>query len=130
MQLQYKGNWGDVMDYLRAFIVGGTICACGQILIDKTKLTQGRILVLFLTVGAILSGLGIYGHIADIGGAGALVPITGFGHALVTGAIKGIHEKGLLGAFTGGISQTAGGITGAVVFGYLSAVIFKAKGKR
>lgn len=118
------------MDYIRAFIVGGTICACGQILIDKTKLTQGRILVLFLSTGAILSGLGVYQHIVDIGGAGAAVPISGFGHSLVTGAIKGVHQKGLLGAFTGGITQTAGGITAAVVFGYIAAIIFKTKAKR
>lgn len=118
------------MDYLNAFIVGGTICACGQILIDKTKLTQGRILVLFLSVGAILSGLGVYQHIVDIGGAGASVPIAGFGHSLVIGTIKGIHQKGLLGAFNGGVTQTAGGIVAAVVFGYIAAVIFKPKARR
>lgn len=118
------------MDYINAFIVGGTICACGQILIDKTKLTQGRILVLILSVGAILSGLGVYKYIADIGGAGAAVPISGFGYSLVTGAINGIHQNGLFGAFTGGAAKTAGGITAAVIFGYLAAVIFKPKAKR
>jgi stage V sporulation protein AE len=117
------------MDYVRAFVVGGIICSFGQILIDKTKLTPGRILVLFLTIGGILTGLGIYQKIVDIGGAGATIPITGFGYSLVKGAIKAVHEKGILGAFTGGIVQTAGGITAAVVFGYIMAVIFKPKAK-
>lgn len=130
MQLQFNRSWGDILDYLRAFIVGGLICAAGQILIDKTKLTPGRILVIFVTTGAILSGLGVYQYLINIGGAGAAVPILGFGHSLTTGAIKGIHEKGIIGAFTGGVSQTAAGITAAVVFGYLFSVLFKPNPKR
>lgn len=118
------------MEYINAFLVGGTICAFGQILIDKTKLTPGRILVLFVTLGAILSGLGIYQQIVDIGGAGATIPLLGFGHSLTKGAIKAVHDKGLLGAFTGGITQTAGGITAAVIFGYIMAVFFKSGSKR
>ena len=118
------------MEYINAFIVGGTICAFGQILIDKTKLTPGRILVIFVSLGAILSGLGIYQKIVDVGGAGATVPLPGFGHLLTKGVINAVHEQGLLGIFTGGVSQTAAGITAAIVFGYLMAIIFKSRPKR
>lgn len=98
----------DIMDYVWCFIVGGLICVIGQILIDKTKITSARILVLFVTVGAILGGLGIYKYIVDFAGAGATVPITGFGYNLAKGAIKGVNEYGLLGAFTGGTKAAAG----------------------
>ena len=106
----------DIMDYVWCFIVGGLICVIGQILIDKTKITSARILVLFVTVGAILGGLGIYKYIVDFAGAGATVPITGFGYNLAKGAIKGVNEYGLLGAFTGGTKAAAGGIAAAIFF--------------
>lgn len=113
------------MEYLRAFIVGGLFCVVGQILIDKTKMTPARILVLFVTAGVILTALGVYEPIVDFGGAGATVPLTGFGYALAKGALLGVRENGLLGAFTGGVTGTAGGIAAAVFFGYLIALIFK-----
>ena len=115
---------------LRCFIVGGSICVIGQILIDKTKLTPARILVAFVTLGAILGGLGLYNHLVDFAGAGATVPLTGFGNALANGAIKAVHEKGFLGAFTGGITATAGGIAAAVFFGYIASLIAKPKIKK
>jgi stage V sporulation protein AE len=117
------------MDYLRAFIVGGLICVLGQILMDKTKLTPARVLVLFVTSGVILQGFGLYQKLVDIGGAGATVPLPGFGYALAKGAIKGAKESGIIGAFTGGITATAGGITGAIAFGYLMSVLFSPKSK-
>lgn len=117
------------MDYIRAFITGGIICVIGQILMDKTKLTPARILVMFVTLGAILGAFGIYDKIVDIGGAGATVPLPGFGNSLAKGAIKAVKEDGLLGAFTGGITGTAAGITAAIFFGYLMAVIFNPKTK-
>ena len=98
----------NIMDYVWCFIVGGLICVVGQILIDKTKITSARILVLFVTIGAILGGLGIYQYLVDFAGAGATVPITGFGNNLAKGAIKGVSESGLLGAFTGGLKSAAG----------------------
>ncbi|NFO57070.1 stage V sporulation protein AE [Clostridium botulinum] len=117
------------MDYLSAFIVGGIICIIAQILMDTTNLTPGRILVLFVTVGAILGAFGIYDKIVAIGGAGATVPLPGFGNSLAKAAIKEVKESGLLGAFTGGIKGTAGGITAAIFFGYLMALIFNPKTK-
>lgn len=117
------------MEYIRAFITGGLICVIGQILIDKTNLTSARILVLFVTLGVILTGLGIYEHVVEFGGAGATVPLPGFGYALAKGAIKGVKEMGILGAFSGGIMATAGGISAAIVFGYLTAVLFDPKSK-
>lgn len=118
------------MEYLRVFVVGGTICLIGQILIDKTKLTPGRILVLFVVTGAILSALGLYQPLVDFGGAGATIPLLGFGHSLAQGTIKAVGDKGILGAFTGGITQTAAGITAAIVFGYLMAILFKPGSKK
>lgn len=112
------------MDYIKAFIVGGTICLIGQIIIDKTNFTPGRILVIFVTTGVILSALGLYQPIVDFGGAGATVPLPGFGHVLATGAIESVKQRGLLGAFTGGVTNGAAGITAAVVFGYLMAILF------
>ena len=100
-----------------------------QILIDKTNLTPARILVCFVTAGAILTALGIYDPIVEFGGAGATVPLPGFGYALAKGAIKGVKELGVLGAFTGGVTATAGGITAAIVFGYLAAVLFDPRKK-
>lgn len=115
------------MEYLNAFIVGGIICVIGQILMDTTKLTPARILVIFVTVGAILGAFGIYDKLVEIGGAGATVPLPGFGNSLAKGAIKAVEEKGLIGAFTGGITGTAAGITAAIFFGYIMALIFNPK---
>ncbi|MBR6033673.1 MAG: stage V sporulation protein AE [Clostridia bacterium] len=115
---------------LKSFVIGGLICLIGQILIDKTKLTPARILVAYVTFGAILGGLGIYQYLVDFAGAGATVPLTGFGNALAKGAINAVYEKGILGAFTGGITATAGGIAAAVFFGYIAALISKPKIKK
>lgn len=117
------------MVYVSAFIVGGIICVIGQILMDTTKLTPARILVIFVTLGTILGAFGIYDKIIEIGGAGASVPLPGFGNSLAKGAIKAVEEKGLIGAFTGGISGTAAGITAAIFFGYIMALIFNPKTK-
>ena len=114
-----------LMNFLKCFLVGGTICVIGQILIDKTKLTPARILVFFVTLGFILTALGIYQPILDFGGSGASVPLTGFGYSLAKGAEKAVDEDGFIGIFTGGIRNTAAGITAAIVFGYLSAIISK-----
>lgn len=115
--------------YLKAFLVGGVICAIGQILIDKTKLTPARILVCFVVVGVVLTVFGLYQPVVDFAGAGATVPIVGFGYALGKGVIKGVTENGLIGAFTGGVTATSAGIAAAIVFGYLIAVAFKPKPK-
>ena len=126
-------NWSNVFDWmilLRCFVTGGIICIIGQILIDKTKLTPARILVIFVTTGAILGGLGIYQYLVDFAGAGATVPLTGFGYNLAKGAIEGVKEGGLVGAFTGGVKASAGGIAAAVFFGYLAALISKPKMKK
>lgn len=117
------------MTYVSAFIVGGIICVIGQILMDTTKLTPARILVIFVTSGVILGAFGIYDKLVDIGGAGATIPLPGFGNSLAKGAIKAVKEQGLLGAFTGGITGTAAGITAAIFFGYLMALIFNPKTK-
>lgn len=117
------------MEYLKAFIVGGLICMIGQILIDKTKLTPARILVGFVVSGVILSALGFYEPLVEFAGAGATVPLSGFGHTLAKGVRSAVADKGLLGAFTGGLSATAGGITAAIVFGFIIAVFFKPKDK-
>lgn len=115
------------MDYIRAFFVGGTICLVGQILMDKTKLTPGRILVTFVTAGVILGAIGVYEPIFKYGKAGASVPLPGFGYALAKGAMKEVDKYGLIGAFTGGIKATAAGISAAIFFGYLMAIIFNPK---
>ncbi len=118
------------MDYLKAFIVGGLICVLGQILIDKTKLTSARILVLFVVSGCILQGFGIYEPLVDFAGAGATVPLPGFGYALAKGVMREVDEIGLLGIFTGGLKATAGGITCAIVFAFIMALIFNPKEKK
>ena len=126
-------NWANVFDWmmlLKCFVTGGIICIIGQILIDKTKLTPARILVIFVTTGAILGGLGIYKYLVDFAGAGATVPLTGFGYNLAKGAIEGVKESGLVGAFVGGVKASAGGIAAAVFFGYLAALISKHKKKK
>ena len=120
----------DWMQLLKCFIVGGAICVIGQILIDKTKLTPARILVLFVTTGAILGGLGIYKYLVDFAGAGATVPLTGFGNNLAKGTIEAVKENGLIGVFTGGLKASAGGIAAAVFFGYIASLISKPKMKK
>ena len=117
------------MDYLKAFTVGGILCAIGQILIDKTKLTPARILVIYVTGGVILTAFGLYEFVVNFGGAGATVPLVGFGYALAKGTIKAVKEYGLTGAFSGGVTATSAGISAAVFFGYLIAIIFKPKVK-
>ena len=111
------------MDFLWAFLVGGAICSIGQVLIDWTKLTTARILVIYITAGVILGGIGIYKPLVDFAGAGATVPLTGFGFTLVEGVKKEVEMHGLLGAFTGGFTASAAGITSAILFGFLAAVI-------
>ena len=126
-------NWANVFDWFqifKCFLVGGAICIIGQILIDKTKLTPARILVAFVTTGAILGGLGLYKYLVDFAGAGATVPLTGFGYNLSKGAIEGVREQGLIGAFTGGVKAAAGGIAAAVFFGYIASLISKPKMKK
>lgn len=126
-------NWANVFDWmqlLKCFAVGGAICVIGQILIDKTKLTPARILVTFVTIGAVLGGLGLYKYVVDFAGAGATVPLTGFGYNLAKGSIEGVQQSGLIGAFTGGIKAAAGGIAAAVFFGYIASLISKPKMKK
>ena len=126
-------NWNNIFDWimlLKCFVTGGIICIIGQILIDKTKLTPAKILVIFVTTGAILGGLGIYQHLVNFAGAGANVPLTGFGYNLAKGAIESVQEMGLVGAFTGGVKAAAGGIAAAVFFGYLASLISKPKMKK
>ena len=117
------------MEYLRAFLVGGLFCVLGQILIDKTKLTPARILVSYVVAGVVLTALGLYKPLADWAGAGATVPLTGFGYTLAKGVQESVAEHGLLGAITGGITSTAGGITAAIFLGVLVAFLFKPKPK-
>ena len=120
----------DWMQLLKCFIVGGLFCVIGQILIDKTKLTPARILVAYVTVGTILGGLGIYQYIVDFAGAGATVPLTGFGNNLAKGTIQAVQENGLIGVFTGGLKASSGGIAAAVFFGYIASLISKPKMKK
>ena len=117
------------MEYLRAFLCGGILCVIGQILIDKTKLTPARILVSYVVAGVVLGAVGLYQPIADWGGAGATVPLTGFGFALAKGVQKAVAEQGLLGALTGGITATAGGVAAAVFLSVLVAFVFTPKPK-
>ena len=126
-------DWLQAIDWLgilKCFLVGGSICVMGQILIDKTKLTSARILVMFVTLGAILGGLGIYQYIVNFAGAGATVPLTGFGYNLAKGSIEGVKQYGFLGAFIGGVKNAAGGIAAAIFFGYLASLISKPKMKK
>ena len=116
--------------YLKVFAIGGLICLIGQILIIKTTITSSRILVLFVVVGAILEGLGLYDPIVNFASAGALVPITGFGRTLAKGAIDGVKENGILGIFSGGLTAAASGICASVIFAYIFALIFRSKTKK
>lgn len=132
MHISIKGRQnknGDKMEILinciKAFAVGGAICLIGQILIDYTKLTPARILVSFVVAGVILSALGLYTPLVDFAGAGATVPLTGFGHSLAEGVRKAVDEFGFMGIFMGGLTATSAGITAAVCFGYIMALIFK-----
>lgn len=117
------------MDYIKAFLVGGLLCSIGQILIDKTKLTPARILVSYVVIGVLLSALGLYQPLADFAGAGATVPLTGFGHTLAKGVKEAIDTEGFIGIFIGGLKATAGGITVAIFAGLLASIFFKAKDK-
>lgn len=117
------------MDYIKAFLVGGTLCLIGQILIDKTKLTPARILVCYVVIGVLLGAIGVYKPLVDFAGAGATVPLTGFGYTLSKGVKEAIQESGFIGIFTGGLKASAGGITVAVLSGLLASLIFKQKDK-
>ena len=115
--------------YFKAFLVGGLLCVIGQLLLDYTKITSARILVLYVVSGVVLSAVGLYGPLVQWAGAGATVPLTGFGYSLYKGVYEAVQQKGLLGAFTGGATATAGGVVAAVCFGYLYAALFRAKTK-
>ena len=117
------------MEYLKAFLCGGILCIIGQVLVDRTALTPARILVGYVVAGVILGGLGLYQPLIEWAGAGATVPLTGFGSLLAKGARQAVEEKGLIGALTGGMTSSAGGITAAIFFGLLVALLFKAKPK-
>ena len=117
------------MEYFKAFWVGGLICAIGQVLINYTKWTPARILVSFVVLGVVLGGLGIYDHVVAYAGAGATVPLLGFGNSIATGVRDAVREKGVTGILTGGLTASAGGITAAMFFGLLAAVAFKSKDK-
>ena len=119
-----------LLTYLRAFLVGGIFCVIAQILIDRTKLTPARILVTYVVAGVALGGMGMYEPIVDFAGAGATVPLTGFGYLIAKGVKEAVREEGLLGALTGGLRASAGGIAAALVFGYFACLIAKSKPKR
>jgi len=118
------------MDYLNAFCCGGILCAIGQLLIDKTQLTPARILTGYVVAGVVLQAAGVYQYVVDWGGAGATVPLTGFGYSLAKGVARAVAEKGWLGVITGGLTAAAGGIAAAVLFGFLAAMLFKPGDKR
>ena len=117
------------MDYVKAFLIGGALCLIGQILIDKTKLTPARILVRYVVIGVLLGAIGVYEPLIEFAGAGAAVPLTGFGNTIAKGVREAIQKDGFLGIFTGGLKASAGGITAAVVAGLLASFLFKAKDK-
>lgn len=118
-----------IIEILRAFIVGGIICTVGQLLIDYTSLTPARILTGFVIAGVVLSAVGIYGPLVEFAGAGATVPLTGFGHTLAEGIRKNIADDGFLGIFTGGLTAAAGGITAAMLFGLIASAVFPSRDK-
>ena len=120
----------DIMMYLKCFAVGGVFCLIGQLLIDRTMLTPARILSIYVAAGVLLGALGLYEPLIEWAGAGASVPLTGFGNTLAKGVREAVSEKGLLGAFTGGLTSSAAGITAALFFGFLVALIFKSKSKQ
>ena len=118
------------MEYIKAFIVGGLICIVGQIILQRTKLTPARIVVIFVAAGAILTGLGVYEPLVEFAGCGATVPLTGFGYTLAKGVMKAVQEVGILGIFTGGYQAAAGGVGASILFVYLASVIFEPKSKK
>lgn len=118
------------MEYLNAFLCGGLLCAVGQIILDRTNLTPARILTGYVVAGVFLQAVGVYQYVVDWGGAGATVPLTGFGYSLAKGVARAVVEKGLLGVITGGLTATSGGIAAAVVFGLLMAILCRPKEKR
>ena len=126
-------NWNSfgqaLLPFLRAFLIGGGLCVIAQILIDKTKLTPARILVIYVVAGVILGAVGLYERIAEFGGAGATVPLTGFGYLISKGVREAVEEKGLLGALTGPLTAAAGGTAAALIFGYLVALVCKGRAK-
>ncbi len=115
------------LQYLKAFVFGGALCVAAQVLIDKTRLTPARILVAYVVAGVILTAIGVYQPIVDFAGAGATVPLTGFGYSLAKGVEKAVAENGLLGALTGGLTATAGGISAAMIFGFAASLVFPSK---
>ncbi len=128
-QFPVPGRLSNKMDYLKAFLVGGFLCLLGQILIDKTKLTPARILVAYVVAGVILGAVGVYKPLLTFAGAGASVPLTGFGYTLSKGVKEAVDRDGFLGIFTGGLKATAGGITAAVFAGLLAGILFRARDK-
>lgn len=120
----------SLVDYIWVFVVGGLICVIGQLLISLTRISSAKVLVLFVTAGVVLTAFGLYEPLVKLAGAGATIPIAGFGYALANGAIEGAMENGVIGAFGGGIAATAAGVGVAIVFGYLNAVIFTSKTKK
>ena len=127
--MDWKTILDGVLPYLRAFLVGGMLCVIAQVLIDRTKLTPARILVVYVVVGVTLGAVGVYKYIADFGGSGASVPLTGFGFLISKGVRRAVEEKGLLGALTGPLTAAAGGTAAALIFGYIVALICKGKPK-
>lgn len=119
----------EIVDYIRAFLLGGMLCVIAQILLDKTSLTPARILVTYVVAGVVLGGFGIYEYLVDFGGAGARVPLSGFGNLIAEGVRAAVDRDGLLGALTGGLSAASAGISAALLFGFLASLIFKSKGK-
>lgn len=119
----------DCLEYIKAFFVGGTFCLIGQLLMDKTKLTPARILVSYVVIGVILSATGVYQKIVDFAGAGATVPLTGFGHTIAKGVQEAVTKKGFLGIFTGSLKASSGGITAAILFGLIMSFLFRARDK-
>ena len=117
------------MDYFKAFVIGGALCVIAQLLIDYTKLTPAKILVSYVVLGVLLGGVGVYGSLVDFAGAGASVPLLGFGNTLAKGVREAVQESGFLGIFTGGLKATAGGITVAILSGLVVSLIFKPKDK-
>lgn len=118
-----------MVDYIKAFCVGGILCLIGQVLIDKTKLTPARILVSYVVIGVFLGAIGVYPRLADFAGAGASIPLTGFGNTLAKGVRDAVNENGFIGIFTGGLKSTAGGITAAILFALIASVFFSPKDK-
>ncbi len=118
-----------LLDYLKAFVTGGALCLIGQVLIDKTKLTPARILVSYVIAGVVLGAVGLYDPLVEWAGAGASVPLTGFGNVLANGVKKAVSESGILGIFTGGLSAAAGGVCAAIVFGYIVSLLFQPREK-